>query len=117
MADIEWADVLGIASELASVAVEAQQAILAYVNTSLKPTYLGGVNSFEFKLARMYLAAHMGSPKGGAVAGPVASESAGGLARTYAIMMGTNPRWSSTRYGIEFEAMLFRSGAKGGLVV
>lgn len=60
MADIYWADVVALQSNLSGVAPAAQMIILAYVNEELNPRAFGGVSSAKYHLARAYMAAHMG---------------------------------------------------------
>lgn len=89
MAAIVWTDVTAIAVELTAVPVDAQTLFLSYVNTSLNVDYFGGESHINTKLARIYLAAHLGKTQlqgGDSIAGPVTSESAGGLSRSYALV-------------------------------
>jgi hypothetical protein len=84
---IVWDDVTEIDSSLTDVSEAAQTMILDFVEATLRPCVFGGEESAIFKLARIYLAAHLGTgalPGAGEVAGAVVSESAGGLARSYA---------------------------------
>jgi hypothetical protein len=91
MADITWTHVTAFASELSSVDEEAQAMILAHVNGEhgVAVDEFGGEDSPTTKLVRIYLAAHLGTMCGmGAAGGMVTSESAGGLARSYATGVG-----------------------------
>jgi hypothetical protein len=106
MASITWTDVTNHAAELASVSAGAQTDILAHVNTALNVTLFGDETSARLKLARIYLAAHLGTMANlGGVSGPVSSESAGGLAMSYAVAM-TRSNLGITSYGRAYLATL-----------
>lgn len=60
MAAITWTDVTTLAASLTAVPSGAQTAILAYVNSNVNAAKLGGESTQKTKLARIYLAAHMG---------------------------------------------------------
>lgn len=119
MPDITWTQVIALAPELSIVNSTAQDLILGYVNVALMSAPFGGVDSAEFALARIWLAAHLGvAAKEDAFTGQVASESAGGLARSYALPSNSGgDDYQSTSYGRKFYAMLRRSGARGGFAV
>lgn len=116
MAPITWADVSAIAPEVTSVPVAAQTDILAYVNTELNVTEWGGESSITLRLGRIYLAAHLGvtTAQGGASAGPVVSESAGGLSRSYA---NTSTTGSRTGYQDMFKELLNRLPCRVPIVI
>lgn len=61
MADIAWTDVTAFAAGLSAVDVLAQTDILAHVNVVLDVEMFGGEDAPKTRLARIYLAAHMGS--------------------------------------------------------
>lgn len=86
MADITWANVVAIASELVDVEPDAQTFILAHVNSALNPAMFG---TAQYDLIRIYLAAHIGSfslpTSTGFSTGDVVSETVGGISRTYAV--------------------------------
>ena len=87
LVDIVKQDVVDFATELAGTAVSdtAWVRILAHVN-GIDLTGLGESEETT-QLARIYLAAHMGKVSKGLTsnaAGPVVSESVGGVRRTYA---------------------------------
>lgn len=114
---IEWSDVVGFASEMSSVAEEVQDYVLAYVNDALDPDQFGGTASPKFRMARLFLAAHIGSGArpgtDGSVVGPVIAESAGGLSRTYAnVVSSAMADLEATTYGQQFQAMIRRSPAR-----
>lgn len=122
MADITWAHVTDHAAELATVDVDAQTDILAYVNSSLVSAEFGGEDSSTYKLARIYLAAHtatLGPVSGGAgAAGPVTAEAAGGLSRSYGFIASmTIAGYDSTSYGRLFAQLVRRSPARAGRVL
>jgi hypothetical protein len=89
---IAWADVTAVDAALSAVPVAAQSMYLAEAN-ALAPASFDGDDGPKFKLARVYLAAHRGRRQldvaGGGAAGPVASESLGGMSVTYAAPVAT----------------------------
>ena len=113
MAQITGHDVKAIAPELSSVddgSVTAQ-VVLAYVHDSVPIGPFDGEGSPRLRMARILAAAHLGkmSVSGGAApAGPVTSESDGGLSRSYAApsMSSTSSSWESTTYGRQYLQML-----------
>ena len=119
-ADITWEDVSAIATELAEVDEEAQDIILAYANTALNE---GAFKAAAYKLARILLAAHfatMTAASGGDVtAGPVLSETAGGLSRTYANMSsgGAAGGFSGSSYGDQLTYLIRTSRGRYPLVL
>ena len=58
MADILWVDVTGVAPELSSVPVAAQDLYLENSNAHFDANVMGGEASANLKLARIYHAAH-----------------------------------------------------------
>jgi len=111
MADIDWDDVLAVASDLTTaggVPVAAQTMILAYVNESV---YEAGFDAGAYVLARCYLAAHLASltrTKGV----EVISQSAGGIARSFASGAGLQ----TSGWGRAFVALARASACRGPLV-
>lgn len=112
MAAIVWADVTERAPELAAVGLLAQTDYLAFVNVELNVTMFGGEDAPKLKSARIYLAAHMATldrQRGSAIAGPVISESRGGLSRSYANMLlpgSGGGLWAQTTYGQLYYALV-----------
>lgn len=102
MADITWDDVIAIAPELDGVfAPETEAAILLCANGFFNPD---AFKATSFTMVRALFAAHfatMGPFSGGAAtAGPVISEAAGELSRTYAdLVSGGNIGFSGSTYG------------------
>lgn len=97
---ITWADVTAVAPELATVPVGVQTALLAMVGVMLpNPNALGT----QYDAACTWLAAHLGTisqRKSGNIAGPISSESVGGVSRSYAVpAMDSVSDYSSTSYG------------------
>lgn len=124
MADIVWANVLALAPELSTVNDQAKVYILAYVNgPGVDPSCFDGETGPTTRLARIYLAAHMGSgvDKGaaGAAGGPVTSESMGGLSRSYSVgsVASSADQTGSTAYGRMFEALVKNSLARLPIVI
>lgn len=125
--DITKTDVLALAPELV-LTDQAWIEILTYVNeVDLTPL---GESIAVTRLARIYLAAHFGTANrqattggGAAVSGPVTSEAAGGIRRTYATgassstSMSTVVNMESTMYGQMYMRIIGMSAARGPLVV
>jgi hypothetical protein len=61
VAAIAWSDVTGFASGLTAVGAGARTDILNWVNNEgLSAANFGGEDSYRYRLARIYLAAHLG---------------------------------------------------------
>lgn len=111
MADINWDDVTAIAPELASFDATAQDFILEFVNDSFDSR---DWKASALKLARIYLAAHVAtiSNQGGDLtAGPVISETVGGISRTYANVM-TGVAFSGSTYADMLNLLISQSLAR-----
>jgi hypothetical protein len=117
---VYWSDVERAATELKGfVDIAFQTVILAVVNGP-------GVSTSVFadpallKAARILLACHMATlhatQKG--VAGPITSQSEGGVSQSYATTMIANPRvLDTTNYGRLFRQLAMGTSARAGLVV
>jgi len=119
---ITWDDVEDIAPELASLSEDAQTIILNYVNQALAVVEFGGEGSATLRLARIYMAAHYGTvtARGGTgPAGPVTSESAGGLSRSYGLVTsgGSGDEMATTGYGQAYMSLVRRSPARAGVAL
>lgn len=125
MATIIWDDVVAHAAQLSTLDVDARNAILAHVNTALVPKKFGGESSPKLKLARVYLAAHLatvGPASGGTItAGPVTSETVGGVSRTYANLASASAesqaQLQGSTYGQLFLELVRTSSARGPMVL
>lgn len=121
MAAIVWADVVAHASALATVDAGQQADLLALVNTHLNVAAFGGEDAPKTRLARIYWIAHFASlpgagltTDGASVAGPVTSESTGGVARAYASLSSSGTEtefWGETAWGRRFWTLLRGSRA------
>ena len=113
------ADVLAFAPELSTLTDQFWVDALDYVNQ----VDLTSVDTdIDRRLARIYLAAHIGSTTkraGTGAAGPVTSESAGGIRRSYGLLAtsASGSGLSSTRYGQLYESILSMSLAHGPLLI
>lgn len=124
MADIAWTDVLAFASGLSEVAADAQALILGYVNECYDESLFGGEDSFEYKLLRVMLAAHIASSateegSGGASAGGlVAGETLGKISRTFTYSniqaSASDSGLQTTGYGRQVRSMIRSSPARVG---
>lgn len=118
MTAITWSDVTNKAAELADVAVDAQTDYLALANTFLNVSMLDGEDGPRTKLARIYLAAHFATLdrlRGTSIAGPVVSESRGGLSRSYANltqMSLASGLFGQTTYGQNYATLVRTSRAR-----
>jgi hypothetical protein len=118
-ATIVKADVLAVASKLATVSDAAWVVVLAFVNT-----FKGfGTDEELRKVALCLLAAHLisitGTVGASGATGSVISESAGGLKITYAqpMMAVTAIELSRTTYGQQFLAIMqFSTATRGPFV-
>lgn len=125
MAAITWDDVTAGAPALSSVDADEQTLILAYVNDLLDVTvFYGGEDGSVVKLLRVYLARHFavgGTLGGSGAAGPVISESAGGLSRTYAQQSASSLSGADdldmTAWGRMARGIIRRSPARAGIVL
>ena len=112
---ITWADVLALpsatAAKFSSVTAPMQTAILNYVNTLVGlPSVFDGEGGPTTRLARMYLAGHMGVSL--PPFGIVASEAAGGLSRSYAVPPPQLDELQLTVYGRMYSGLVNRSFAR-----
>ncbi len=121
MAAITWPNVVDFAATLSTTAVGAQDAILAYVNQALQPEVYGGEDATKLRLARIYLAAHMGEILrrqgiGGAVTGE--SISAESVSFSYAAPFhGAISSLETTSWGLEFQRLTNSTYARLPVVV
>ncbi|MGN6103653.1 MAG: DUF4054 domain-containing protein [Kofleriaceae bacterium] len=101
IADVTKDEVIAFAPELATVSDGTWPSILAFIN-EIDMTYLGE-SANTTRLARIYLAAHiakMGKRAASSAAGPVTSESAGGIRRSYGFAALTDTHsLRTTNYG------------------
>lgn len=125
MASITWPDVVTFAAELSGVdAVVAQPTILGYVNARHAVDLFGGESSFELKLLRIMLAAHIATASteegsaGAAAGGLVTGESIGKMSRsfTFANMeaAASDAGLQTTGYGRQYRTMIRGSAARVG---
>lgn len=121
MAAIVWTDVTALAPELSSVSVAGQTMILAHVNVALDVAMFGGEDHAKTKIARVFLAAYFGSTSisgASGASGPVLSESAGGLSRSYANLMTTGGSGLDRNgYGQMYRELVRVSPARAPLVI
>ena len=117
--DITKSDVLAFASELSTLGDWAWVHLLTYVN-EIDFTGLGDSNQ-TVRMARIFLAAHLGllnQRSATGAAGPVISESAGGLRRSYSqVSSSSTIDLNSTMYGQLYLSIIGSSLAHGPLVV
>jgi hypothetical protein len=118
MVPIFKADVTAFAAELSVVTDPMWVDILNFVNQF---DLTACDSDYDRRLARIFLAAHIASndlkARSGA-AGPVTSESAGGVRRSYGFVAYTQgSNLNSTRYGQAFSDILDMTGAAGPFLV
>jgi hypothetical protein len=124
MADIAWSDVTAFASGLSAVDADAQTLILGYVNDVYDASLFGGEDSFEYKLLRIMLAAHIASSAtedgsgGTSGGGLVAGETLGKISRTFTYAniqaSASDSGLQTTGYGRQVRAMIRSSPARVG---
>lgn len=120
--DILRADVLGIAPELSTLPDIMWVVVLGVAN-EVKASALGtDADSPTLRLARILLAAHFGvisrRARTGA-AGPVTSETAGALRRSYGLvaLSGAESGLATTMYGQQYMTILRMTTAHGPRVI
>lgn len=118
MAAIVKQDVLEFAPELSSVNDVAWEVILSFANTLTSDAVGGGETGSTVRFLRILLAAHYGAiskrgPTG--AAGPVTSEAAGAIRRSYGLvaLASSDASLGSTGYGQQFLGVLSMSLANG----
>lgn len=120
---IEWSDVEELDAAFADVSDPLQTLFLGIVEETVDPEAYGGEDTNRTKMARMNLAAHLAeyftSNGSGSAAGPVQSESGGGLSVTYAVAASavTGDALAETAYGRAYEAGQWRSLGRGAWVL
>lgn len=126
MAAITWANVVDFEALVSSVPVNAQNAILAYVNEHVNINAFDGEEGSDTRLARIFLAAHLGLGAvpgigGGVGGGPVASISGGdGLAVSYAVPMtsANDGDLAGTTWGRKYQSLVRRTpGARAWVLL
>jgi hypothetical protein len=118
-AEITWDDVAAFAPELTDADEIVRSGILAYVNATFNPDDWGGTAAPALRLARIYLAAHLGTlTKRGqsGKAGPISSESVGGISRSYATFSYPSIL-TTTPYGQALLELINRSAARAPVVI
>lgn len=121
MASIVWADVVAFAPTLSTVDAGAQADVLGYVNIVLAVAQFDGEDGPTTRLARIYLAAHMGSLGVAAAsgsAGPVVSRSIGGISEDYAdTSSSSGSALGDTSFGELYLQLVRRSPARATVVL
>lgn len=123
MAALDWPTVVTFFPNAGfeTVPVLVQDLALAFVNTRMAVDMFDGEDGPTTKLARLYLAAHLGLtslPALGAdsdsPAGPVTAEATLGVSRSYAYVQTSinEAIWSTTKYGRAFEQLIRTSSAR-----
>lgn len=122
MAALIWADVIAIAPQLDSpkVPVDGRTMILGFANELVADNY-GGDDSFRYKMARAYLAAHMGQLTLEHGKNEVQTKTMGTTTATvtYATFrsMMSKTGLELTPYGVQFEAIQQTSLGRVGFVL
>lgn len=117
---IVWSDVLAMAPQLTTLSIQAQTDILNYVN-ELDMSGLGETAQTT-RLARILLASHYatGATRApGGMAGPVTSESAGAMRRSYGLSATPSGEegLGTTMYGMQYVSLLRMSLAHGPVLL
>ena len=119
---LRWSDIVdGLpAPSLATVRVEAQEAILAMVVETVDAAMFGGEDAATYKRAAALLAAHhaeLALHAASGQSGPVVSKSADGLSKSFATWGSTSDPLDRTAWGQAFKQMARNSGARAGLSI
>lgn len=117
MADIAWSDVTATFpadAALVGVSLLVQDMLLERVNNELDPNVFGGVDTAKFKLARIYLVAHMAAFGVLGTEGPVIAEGVDDLNKQYAASFLPGA-YGLTAYGVLFEQLLKSSPRRIGI--
>lgn len=111
-------DVLAVAPEI-NITAFAWEDILAFAN-EIDLGYWGDTAQMT-RMCRLYFAAHLGTltmRAASGAAGPVTSESAGALRRSYGLVALAQGDWlGSTMYGQQLQTILSMSSARGPILV
>lgn len=108
MADlnITWADVTGLAPELATLPAASQTTVLTHVKAQVSVAHYG--SEAKALIVGTYLAAHLGTiiaKKLGSTA-PLQSVSAGGVSKTFAVSVASDSTsLQTTTYGKEYQRL------------
>jgi hypothetical protein len=100
---VAYTDVQALATEFASVDQTRIESFIARAQRRINSDFWGDF----YDDAVLYLTAHLlrgASGTGGG--GPVVSESAGPLSRSYAVPTGCPSQYAATPYGVEYWSML-----------
>ncbi len=117
MTAIAWSDVTALpgASSFVSVSSGAQTMILDVANTALNASAFDGEDGPITKLARVNFAAHICAFEKLGVSGPLASQSALSLARSF-MAPQSKSLFEQTSFGRVFLTMI-RNSARGPIVL
>jgi hypothetical protein len=117
VAAVVWSDVTAIDAALSTVASGAQTMLLASAN-ALAAGQFDGVDGPDYKLARVYYAAHHGRRLLEATSAPgaVTSESVGDMSTSYAAPSGggSDRELATTRWGLAYLALTRRGPGRFG---
>ncbi len=116
---IVWTDVTDFMSALSSTPASMRALIIEYVNEeALKASVFGGETTARYKMARIYLAAHMAifMKLSWNQGGIPTSMSGGGLSESFQ-QSSANSEWASTGPGRLLLALINGSPARGPYVL
>jgi hypothetical protein len=120
MAAITWEMVVAAAKELTSTDTFIQEVALSIANGSgIDASNFGGEDAEKTRLARIAMCAHVATlmTRRRGAAGILASQSVGGMSRSYALGF-TNPRtFDLTSYGNALRVLAVGTPARAGVVV
>lgn len=104
---VTWSQVVDFVPEVVNVPAGAQAVILGYVDDALSEARWGG----KYALGAILLCAHVAIAGWGGQSGPIASESVGGVAVSFAVAAFTN--LDATPYGQQYRVLARQVGAGG----
>lgn len=103
------ADVRRIAPEFAAVSDDDVTAFLADAALELNASTWGTLYDRAHALVTAHLVAQA-NPSLASASGPVASESVGGVSRSYAVAAPSAGRWGGSRFGVELYRLMRQTG-------
>src|SRR5688572_2749485 len=116
VATITWADVVGLAPALSTIASGTQTAILAAANVHVANSEWGDSANLAATLLAAHFATALYSGAGASASGPVASKTVGSMSVSYAVLASENGL-ERTGYGREYLRLVRNTAAFRGPMV
>lgn len=102
---IAWSDVVNIAPELATIATNAQTAILSDVYNEMNADVWGS----KLDIGAKWLAAHLATvgPRRKGAGGPIMSQTVAQVSQSYGTTAAALSSLGATSYGQEYERLIY----------